>query len=96
MAYNFRSNVGRLEHNVLVLVRISDNVLEEKDWGIDMLSIQFGIVVSQESLFKGVYEIPNMIGWTTNEVCEWTSYNEPEDHPQNFHELSHMEMGPVG
>jgi hypothetical protein len=94
MAYNFKSNVEELESNTTILVRITDDVLEEKDWGIDILTIQFGVVKSQSSLFKGVYEIPHMVGWTTEEVCEWTSYNEPASHPQNFHELGYMETVP--
>jgi len=94
MAYNFKTDVGRLPSNTTILVRVADNVLEQEDWGIDMLTIQYGVVVSQESLFKGVYEIPNMVGWTTEKVCEWTSYHDPSSHPQNFYELSYMETVP--
>ena len=92
--YNFKSGVEELASNTTVLVRISDDVLEEEDWGIDRIIIRDGIVRAQESLCKGVYEIDNMVGWTTKEVCEWTSYNEPASHPQNFYELSEIREVP--
>jgi hypothetical protein len=76
-----------LKDNCTVQVRISDNVLEEDDWSINELVIQDGVVVSQKNIYNSVHALPDMLGWTTNEVEEWTHYDPTGAHPENYYEL---------
>lgn len=83
----FKSFVKELPTTGMVDVRISDNVLEEEDWGIDQLYIDAGVVKSQDHIDVGVYEIPDMIGWTTEQLIEWSAYQDVGSHPENYYEI---------
>ncbi|MBW2647846.1 MAG: hypothetical protein JRE23_17085 [Deltaproteobacteria bacterium] len=69
-------------------VRITDDVLEEEDWGIDYLIIRGGVVVRQLRCTEGSYRTPNMIGWTREQLAEWSQYDDTGQHPENYHEVT--------
>jgi hypothetical protein len=69
-------------------VRISDNVLDEEDWGSNTIHIEDGVVVmSVTNVDKGVYNIPNMYGWTVGQIKDWLSWDPTGHHPENYHEI---------
>jgi len=68
-------------------VSVTDNVLEDGDWGTDCLMVRDGKVVKQITLTKGCYTIPNMVGWTREQLVEWSQYDATGRHPENYHEV---------
>jgi hypothetical protein len=88
----FNSFVSDLKSNGLVCMRISDDVLDEENWGIDGLTIEDGVVVRQLHLSKGAYTMPDVVGWTTKQLMEWTQYDATGSHPEQYHELSIEEV----
>jgi hypothetical protein len=83
----FKSFIDDLPATCVFDVRISDNVLEESDWGIDQVYIQDGVVMFQDTIFKGVYTIPNMIGWTSKQLMEWSRHDSTGSHPETYYEI---------
>ena len=83
----FESFLESLPDNCVVDIRISDNVLDEKDWGVSQLTINDGLVQYQDSITNGVYEIPAMLGWSITDVVEWSQYQEFGSHPEVYHEI---------
>jgi hypothetical protein len=69
-------------------VSVRDNVLDEEDYPIDCLILRDGVVTKQESIHKGVYRIPSMMGWTREQIVEWSEYDDTGRHPENYHEVS--------
>lgn len=69
-------------------VGVRDNVLDEKDYPIDCLIIRDGMVTKQESIHKGVYGIPNMMGWTREQIVEWSQFDNTGHHPEQYHEVT--------
>ncbi len=88
MFNEFESFVDNLKPDCVLTVRISDNVLEPEDWPIDGLTLVDGVVVGQLHLIKGAYRLPNMEGWTTQQLMEWTQYDPVGSHPEQYYEIS--------
>ncbi len=84
----YNTFIENLESDCLLCMRISDNELDEENWGVDGLTIKGGVVVKQLFLLKGVHTLPNMVGWTTDQLIEWTQYNGTGTHPEQYHEIS--------
>ncbi len=89
----FKSCLESLPADCIVDVRIADDVLEEEDWGIDQLIITYGIVRYQNHISKGVYTIPDMVGWNVGDVVTWSHDENFASHPQNFYEVK---LYPIG
>jgi len=88
MFNEFESFIESLGGNTAVCIRITDNVMEPEDWGVDGLIIYNEMVVKQLKLTKGIYSMPNMRGWTTAQVVEWTHHDMTGRHPETYHEVS--------
>ncbi len=88
MFNDFNPFVFTLEDNCTVAIRITDDVLEPEDWGIDELVIADGIVISQKKLSNGIYTMSDMVGWTTDKLMEWSQYDSTGRHPGQFNEIS--------
>lgn len=86
--YDFDSFVKHIPNTCRMYVRIADNVLEEEDWGIDRLIIVDDRVIDQTHNLTGAYRIPDMMGWTTDMLVEWSSYANTGTHPEEYHEIS--------
>lgn len=72
----------------LLLIRISDNVLSEEDWPVAMISFdKSGIVDAICVTHKGVYSLPDCIGWSFEKLAEWQSYDPTGEHPENYYEV---------
>ena len=71
----------------MVHVRIADDVLDPEDWTVDSLTIERGVVKYQFHSFKGAYRLPNMVGWSHGELCNWSSYDGTGSHPEQYHEI---------
>jgi len=72
-----------------IAVRISDNVLEDKDYGVRVLEILRGVVVNFEDVKQGVYHndfLPT-IGWTIEQIEKWSQHDSTGSHPENYHEV---------
>lgn len=85
--FDFQDFVENIPEDGIVGIRISDDVLESEDWGIALLRISAGIVIDQKTICEGVYELPNMIGVTTDTLQRWSCYDGTGSHPCNFHEI---------
>ena len=69
-------------------VRITDDILDIENWGIEKIRMEKGIVTTQTTVSKGAYHMPNMVGWASQQVIEWTQYENPLGaHPQQFNEI---------
>ncbi|KKL47509.1 hypothetical protein LCGC14_2334780, partial [marine sediment metagenome] len=88
MFNSFESFVDNLNSDCVVNVRISDNQLDEEDWAVDGLTISNGVVIKQLHLTKGVYTLPDMVGWTTDELIWWTQYDATGRPEEQYHEIS--------
>lgn len=84
--YSFNPFVSSVDDGI-VQVRIADNMMDEKDWGIDELVIKDGEVISQRHLTKGLYTMPDMVGWTVEELIQWTHYDSTGKPVENYHEI---------
>ena len=83
----FKSFVKELPATCMVDVRIADNVLEEKDWGIDQLYMENSVVRFHDHIDVGMYTIPDMVGWTSEKLMEWSGVYSVGHHPEQYHEL---------
>jgi len=68
-------------------VRITDNVLDDDDWGVDHIILRDGKVVKQCTSTEGVYRIPNMVGWEREQIVEWSKHDDTGRHPEQYHEI---------
>ncbi len=84
----FESFVDNLSSDCLLCVRISDNQLDEENWAVDGLTISNGVVIKQLHLTKGVYTLPDMVSWTTDELIWWTQYDATGRPEEQYHEIS--------
>lgn len=80
-------NEQHTTRNGICGVRISDNVLDPKDWGVDMLTIKEGYVVRQVNAYKGCFRMPDMLGWSLTDLHNWSSFDSTGSHPEIFHEV---------
>ena len=83
----FDSFAASLPSLCTVDVRIVDNVMDNEDWGVDRLIINAGHVVAQDRVFGGIYAIPDMVGWSVSQLCEWSKYDNAGSFPENGHEI---------
>ncbi len=86
--YNFKTFVKHIPDTCSIHVRISDNQLEEEDWGVSRLTIIDGVVAGQSRILDGAYWIPDMMGWTTDQLIKWSSYDATGRHPEQYNEIS--------
>jgi hypothetical protein len=72
-------------------VRISDNVLDPEDWGSNTILIHNGVVaVSVTNMDEGVYQIPDMYGWTVDEIKKWLSYDATGSPEEQYNEIKRI------
>lgn len=72
--------------NALLAVRISDNVLDDEDWRVDVIKFSKGKVVSQTTVYDGAYDVPNMVGWSLIDFKDWSSEDWTGSHPEIYNE----------
>lgn len=84
----FDSFVEGIQPNSAVRVRIADNMLDSEDWGVAELIIENGLVVSQRQVQPGVYRIPDMVGWNTHQLSEWSRWDSTGSPVEEFHEIA--------
>jgi hypothetical protein len=72
-----------------LLVRLSDNVLEDDDWPVRRIEIQEKVIVGVEDIQQGVYGTGHMpdVGWGLSQLVGWLSYDGTGQHPENYHEI---------
>lgn len=73
-----------------IYVRISDNVLDQKDWGIRVLTIENGEVTCAVDRIIGPYGMSAVptVGWTIKQIEEWSACDCTGNHPENFHDVA--------
>jgi hypothetical protein len=79
-----------------MFARISDNVLNEKDWGVDWLELEDGVVVLQKTVSRGCYRLPDLYGMTAEELVEWSRFDATGQHPEQYHELAESKLDDDG
>ena len=84
----WKTFVNKLENNITVLARLSDNVLDEEDWPVHRLTFEGRICTSQIEEHKGVYNLStSFIGKSINTLMEWTQHDDTGNHPEMYHEI---------
>lgn len=79
-----------------MLVRVSDNVLNEKEWPVHEVTLGIvatrGVgrlgVVDQVEVKSGCYTIPPMRGWLFEELAEWSREDPTGRHPETYNEIA--------
>lgn len=66
-------------------VRISDNILGEREWSVYRLTIEGGKVVRMDTIYDGVYR-RDLVGMTVEQLAEWIAYDPTGSHPEVYHE----------
>jgi hypothetical protein len=84
--HNFVST-EKIPSDGIVLIRVSDDVLDNEDWTVDYLLMRNGSVKEQVRVNFGVYNIPDMKGWTCGELSNWSRFENTGSHPQEFHDI---------
>jgi len=82
----FESFINELPRSGVLRVRVSDNVMGSDDWSIDSLVIRMDMVRAQQNVCKGIHTIPNMVGWTIDELIMWT-HQEPAGPVEYYYEV---------
>ena len=72
--------------NATLKVRVSDNVLDDEDYSIDLIGFRTGVVIWQHNIKDGVYRLPNMVGWDTIEFTKWVKEKWSGSFPENYNE----------
>lgn len=70
-----------------IYVRISDSVLDDKDWTICRLTLVDNVVTAKETIQKGVYRLDSPdVGTSLRDVVAWTHFDSTGSHPETYHE----------
>lgn len=84
----WQSFIKELLRYCTLQVRITDDILDIENWGIEEIVVEKGVVTKQKTISKGAHEMPSMVGWTSEQVIKWTQYENPFGaHPQYFNEV---------
>ena len=78
-----------------VRVRISDNVLSNKEWTVYDLTFKGNDVPrvdSQTTVNEGVYG-DDFIGMSTVDLHKWNKYDSTGEHPETYHEVYDRRKG---
>lgn len=72
-----------------IVARVSDNVLDDKDWPVVEADVEGGVVVRRWVVNKGAYGTDTIlpVGMTVSEICEWTRHDGTGRHPEQYYEL---------
>lgn len=62
------------------IVRISDNILDPKDWGEKKIRILHNKVISCSNHKDGIYKIPDMEGWSIEQLIDWLNCDPADRH----------------
>jgi hypothetical protein len=75
------------------MITITDDVLDADCWPIHYITIKTGIVLKQGCVFNStVYDMPDMVGWDTTQVAEWTQAEPGNNHPQIGHNIMQLSV----
>lgn len=80
----------------IMFARVSDNVLDDEDWGIVKLVITDGVVTAQAQWKPGCYSFESFVGWTTEQLAAWSRFDGTGTHPEQYCELAEAEVGDAG
>ncbi len=80
-------SASMIPKNGNILARVSDNVLEDSDWGVYKLSLKNGVVRKQKVASPGVYVATDFVGMCIEQLSEWSCHDSTGRHPENYHEL---------
>ncbi|KKM74286.1 hypothetical protein LCGC14_1401860 [marine sediment metagenome] len=69
-------------------IRISDNVLEEKEWSTAQIAFdELGNIAAICILNDGIYGLPSCVGWSFTQLTKWQSWDATGHHPETYHEI---------
>lgn len=74
---------------LMLQLRISDSVLDEKEWSVFHLMLLDGVVTSRAVVWPGAYSpygIPD-VGATLADIEAWSRYDGTGTHPEQYHEV---------
>jgi hypothetical protein len=75
------------------VITINDDVLDPDCWPVHSICVVGGYVRNQIALYSSqVYDVPDMMGWTTQQIAEWTQIEPGNSHPQVGHEIMRISV----
>ena len=77
----------KIPENGNILARVSDNVLDDIDWGVYKLSLKNGVVRKQRTINQGAYAETKFVGMSIEQLSLWSYHDSTGQHPENYHEL---------
>lgn len=82
-----------------LFIRISDNVLDQEDWTIGKIFFcgageNGGTVIQCREVHKGIYALPDCVGWRLWDVWKWQRQNITGSHPENYYMVASSAEGP--
>jgi hypothetical protein len=74
-------------------IAITDDCLDADCFPSGVINIVSGVVVSQMLLYhSAVYDLPDMIGYDTTQIAEWTQIEPGNSHPQVSHDIMKLSI----
>jgi len=70
-----------------LMVRISDNVLDDRDWPVAKLTFVNGKITRQQVVKEGLYEFDDLVGLDRIDLLGWLSEDPTGYHPEIYHEI---------
>ena len=71
-----------------LLVRTSDNVLDEEDWGVSRVRVKLGQITGVTVERPGCYQVAALEpGHTLTRIADWTTYDPTGSHPECYNEV---------
>lgn len=87
MKNKWQTFVNEIPTNCVIKARVSDNQLDEEDWGECMLLIKDAVVDMQINISEGVYKLPDFCKWSVFDLIQWSNFDGTGDVVENYHEL---------
>lgn len=75
----------------VILARISDNVLDDKHWGLACLVLEKGCIDGIYPVQDGTYgDCTDQFAWgmLRMDIAEWTRFDSTGQHPEEYHEIT--------
>ena len=74
----------------MLVLRISDNVLDELDWPMWLCVMADDVIIQQRVIRTGAYSRSNSlpgVGDTMTDIIKWSSYDSTGEHPETYHRV---------
>lgn len=70
-----------MPYNGIFMASITDDVLDQEAWPLWVIHVVGGIIKYIIKITPGVYGIPDMVGWSRDQLIEWIQEDSTGSHP---------------